>query len=164
MSAPWARSSLTISISPLAQAAVLGASLCYALAPIWGQLFSELPAITTAAGAMGCAGMLMLPAAAILERPWMLALPPAQAVAAVVALAVVCTALAFVVFFALIEEIGPVRATVITYVNPAVAAILGVAILGEHLTGGMAVGFVLILTGSVLAARRPREFRAAGAG
>ena len=65
----------------------------------------------------------------------------------------VCTAIAFLVFFALIAEIGPVRATVITYVNPAVAAVLGVAVLGERLTLGMGVGFVLVLAGSVLATR-----------
>ena len=73
-------------------------------------------------------------------------------------LAVVCTALAFLLFFALIAEIGPVRATVITYVNPAVAVALGVGLLGERFTAGMAVGFVLILAGSLLATRaRPLE-------
>ena len=54
-------------------------------------------------------------------------------------------------FFALIAEIGPARSTVITYVNPAVAVLLGVALLGEHFTAGIAVGFPLILVGSVLA-------------
>jgi drug/metabolite transporter (DMT)-like permease len=58
-----------------------------------------------------------------------------------------------VCFFALIAEIGPVRATVITYVNPAVAALLGVAILDEHFTVGMGVGFALVLVGSALATR-----------
>jgi len=72
----------------------------------------------------------------------------------VVVLALVCTALAFLLFFALIADVGPVRATVITYVNPAVAAVLGVAALGERLTAGMAVGFVLVLVGSALATRR----------
>jgi drug/metabolite transporter (DMT)-like permease len=73
--------------------------------------------------------------------------------ASVVTLAVVCTALAFILFFQLIAETGPVRATVITYVNPAVAAILGVSILGERFTIGMGVGFALVLAGSVLATR-----------
>jgi drug/metabolite transporter (DMT)-like permease len=58
------------------------------------------------------------------------------------------------VFFALISAIGPARATVITYVNPAVAVLLGVVLLDEKFTVGMAVGFPLILAGSVLAARR----------
>jgi drug/metabolite transporter (DMT)-like permease len=81
----------------------------------------------------------------------------------VVALAVVCTALAFLLFFALIAEIGPVRATVITYVNPAVAAVLGVTILDERFTVGMGIGFVLVLAGSVLATRRPAPIESAGA-
>ena len=74
-----------------------------------------------------------------------------EVLGAVAGLAFVCTALAFLLFFALIAEIGPARATVITYVNPAVAVLLGVALLGEHFTAGIAVGFPLILVGSVLA-------------
>jgi drug/metabolite transporter (DMT)-like permease len=80
-------------------------------------------------------------------------MPSTRVVLAVAALAVVCTAIAFLVFFALIAEVGPVRATVITYVNPAVAVALGVAILGEPFTAATAMGFVLILVGSYLATR-----------
>jgi drug/metabolite transporter (DMT)-like permease len=76
-------------------------------------------------------------------------------IVSVLVLAVVCTALAFVLFFALIAEIGPVRATVITYINPAVAAGAGVLVLRENFTVGMAIGFVLVLAGSALATRRP---------
>jgi drug/metabolite transporter (DMT)-like permease len=71
-------------------------------------------------------------------------------------LGVVCTALAFLLFFALIAEVGPVRATVITYVNPAVALALGVALLGEPLTIGAVAGFALILVGLFLATRRAK--------
>jgi drug/metabolite transporter (DMT)-like permease len=77
-----------------------------------------------------------------------------RAVAAVVVLGVVCTALAFVVYFALIAEVGAVRATIITYVNPAVAVVLGVAFLHEAFSAATAAGFVLILAGSYLATRR----------
>src|SRR6267143_5782320 len=73
---------------------------------------------------------------------------------AVAVLGVVCTAIAFIVFFALIREVGSARATVITYLNPAVALALGVAVLGEPFTIGIAVGFVLIVLGSILATRR----------
>jgi drug/metabolite transporter (DMT)-like permease len=68
----------------------------------------------------------------------------------------VCTAAAFLLFFALIAEVGPVRATVITYINPAVAVALGVTLLHESFTVGIAVGFALVLAGSVLATRRSR--------
>jgi drug/metabolite transporter (DMT)-like permease len=69
-------------------------------------------------------------------------------------LGVVCTAVAFVLFFQLIAEVGPARAMVFTYVNPAVAVALGVAVLGEPLTPTIVAAFVLILAGSVLATRR----------
>jgi drug/metabolite transporter (DMT)-like permease len=69
----------------------------------------------------------------------------------VVVLGVACTAAAFLLFFRLIAEVGPVRATVITYVNPAVAVAAGVTLLGEPFTLGTAMGFVLILAGSWLA-------------
>jgi len=85
---------------------------------------------------------------------WPRAMPGADVLVSVGVLAVVCTAVAFLIFFALIAEIGPVRATVITYVNPAVAAAAGVAILHETFTVGMGIGFVLVLGGSVLATRR----------
>jgi drug/metabolite transporter (DMT)-like permease len=81
----------------------------------------------------------------------------AQSVASVLVLAVVCTAIAFLLFFALIAEVGPARATVITYVNPAVAVLLGVALLSEPFSTGIAVGFPLILLGSYLATARSRE-------
>jgi drug/metabolite transporter (DMT)-like permease len=80
-----------------------------------------------------------------------------EVIAAVVGLALVCTALAFVLFFELIIEVGPARSTVITYVNPAVAVLLGVAVLGEPFTWGIAFGFPLILFGSWLATGAPSE-------
>jgi drug/metabolite transporter (DMT)-like permease len=109
---------------------------------------SDLPALGVIAGSLLLAAVAYAPAALVqLPHAW----PSGEVIAAVVALGVVCTAIAFLVFFALIAEIGPVRATVITYVNPAVAVTLGVLLLHEPLTAGIAVGFVLILAGSVLA-------------
>jgi drug/metabolite transporter (DMT)-like permease len=78
-----------------------------------------------------------------------------EVVASVAGLALVCTALAFVLFFELIVEVGPARSTVITYVNPAVAVLLGVLVLGEPFTWGIALGFPLILLGSWLATVSP---------
>jgi drug/metabolite transporter (DMT)-like permease len=81
----------------------------------------------------------------------------AKVVWSVIGLAIICTAVAFLVFFALIGEVGPTRSTVITYVNPAVAIALGVTVLSEHLTTGMIVGFPLVLIGSVLATSHSPE-------
>jgi len=130
-------------------------AVCYALGPaILERWLKEQPPVGVIASALALTAAAYAPIAAFdlpAERP------SAQALASVVTLAVVCTALAFVVFFELIAEVGPVRATVITYVNPAVAAVLGVAILGESFTLGMGIGFVLVLAGSVLATRRGAE-------
>ncbi len=88
---------------------------------------------------------------AVLQRP--ATMPSAAAFGAVAILGLVCTAAAFLLFWALIEEIGPVRATVITYLNPAVATLLGVAVLNESFTAAMGLGFGLVILGSVLATR-----------
>ena len=83
---------------------------------------------------------------------------PSQPVAAsawwsIVTLGVLCTAIAFVLLFALIAEVGPARTTVITFINPAVAVLLGVVILSEPITLGILVGFPLVILGSYLATR-----------
>jgi drug/metabolite transporter (DMT)-like permease len=140
--------------APLAQVAVLSASLCYALAPIWGQRFSGLPAIVTAAGAMSCAGMLMLPAAALFEQPWTLPPPPMEAIAAVVVLAVVCTALAMVIYFRLIRTLGPLGTTSGSYLRAGFAVVLGTALLGESFTWSMLAGMALVVMG-VMAVTAP---------
>ena len=84
---------------------------------------------------------------------WPAMVPSTNVLASVAILAVVCTAAAFLLFAALVAAIGPVRATVITYVNPAVAAVLGVLVLGETFTVAMGIGFVLVILGSALATR-----------
>ncbi len=87
--------------------------------------------------------------------------PSTQVFVSVAILGIVCTALAFLLFFALIAEVGPVRSTVITYFNPAVAIVLGVALLSEPFTPGIGIGFALIAAGSFFATRRVRGMRGA---
>lgn len=149
--------------APLAQAAVLGASVCYALAPIWGQRFGKLPAIVTAAGAMASAAALMLPVAAAVERPWAL-MPSPQAIAAVIALSVVCTALAMVIYFRLIRTLGPLGTTSGSYLRAGFAVALGTALLDESFTWTTLAGMALIVLG-VIAVTTPmrRPSRSDGA-
>ena len=90
-------------------------------------------------------------------------LPSADVVASVLTLGVVCTAAAFMLLFALVGEVGPVRATTITYLNPAVAVVAGAVILGEPVTVWTIAGFVLVVTGSYLVNRGGRPQPAAGA-
>jgi drug/metabolite transporter (DMT)-like permease len=142
---------------PMAEVAVV--AVCYAVGPaILQRWLAHLPAMGVIAASLAVTAVVYLPIAAF-SLP--AETPSPEVIASVVGLAVVCTAIAFVCFFALIAEIGPVRATVITYVNPAVAAVLGVLVLDEHFTVGMGIGFALVLAGSFLATRAPRPAEAA---
>jgi drug/metabolite transporter (DMT)-like permease len=132
----------------LAQAAVLGASLCYALAPMWGRRFAGLPAIVTAAGAMSCAAIMILPAAIIIERPWTLA-PTAEATIAVLVLAVLCTAFAMIIYFRLVQTLGPLGTTSGSYLRAGFAVALGIFFLGESFTWSILIGMTLIVLGVI---------------
>ena len=129
-------------------------AVCYAVGPaILLRWLSGLPSLGVIAASLAVSAVVYVPITALTGVG---STPSLTALGAIVTLAVVCTAVAFLLFFALIAEIGAVRATVITYVNPAVAAVLGVAVLGEDFTFGMGVGFALVLAGSVLATRPGR--------
>ena len=137
---------------PAVLAVVLSAT-GYAIGPIIVQRkLSDVPPVTVIVGALIVATLAYAPMAVgrwpaswSTESAWSVAL-----------LGVICTAVAFLLFFALIAEAGAARATVITYVNPAVAIALGAAVLDERLSIGMLLAFPLILLGSVLATRRVR--------
>jgi drug/metabolite transporter (DMT)-like permease len=139
----------------LSVAEVLLVAVCYATGPlIASRKLGDLPPLEMTAVCLAFAAVVYAPLAAL---TWPSAMPSAQVLAALAALAVVCTAAAFPLFFQLIAEVGPARASVITYVNPAVAVALGVAVLGEQFTPAMAGAFALILGGSVLATRGGRR-------
>jgi drug/metabolite transporter (DMT)-like permease len=126
-------------------------SVCYAVGPvIIIRRLSTVPAVGVVAASLGITALIYTPLG-LLQMPRHV--PSTAVLSSVVGLGVVCTALAFVVFFALIAEVGPVRATVITYVNPAVAVGLGVVLLHEPLTAGVLLGFAMILVGSVVTNR-----------
>jgi len=127
-------------------------ALGYAIGPmIIERKLARLPSLGVVAASLGVTAVAYAPFG-LAQLP--ATLPSASVLLAVAVLGVVCTALAFVLFFALVAEVGAPRATVITYVNPAVALALGVALLGEPFTLGIAIGFVLIVLGSILATRR----------
>ena len=131
--------------------AVVGVAVCYAVGPvILARWLSDLPGLGVITVSLLVTALIYLPIG-LTQLP--AEMPSGKVVWSVVGLAVICTAVAFVVFFELIAEVGPSRATVITYLNPAVALLLGVAILDEAFTVATAVGFALILAGSVLATR-----------
>ena len=127
--------------------------ICYAIGPlIISRRLADLPSLQVVTVSLALCALGYAPFA-LGQLP--AALPPGKVIAAVIILGVVCTSLAFLVFFQLISEVGPIRATVVTYFNPAVAVALGVMVLHEPFTLGTGIGFVLILVG----ARRARRIR-----
>jgi drug/metabolite transporter (DMT)-like permease len=127
----------------------------YAVGPaILARRLAGLSSVGVMALSLALCAVVYVPIAAV-QLP--ATVPSPDVLGSIVILAVICTAAAFLVFAALIGEIGPVRATVITYVNPAVAALLGVTVLSEPLTPAMVAGFILVIAGSVLATRRGAE-------
>ncbi|MFF2388010.1 DMT family transporter [Agromyces sp. NPDC058104] len=126
----------------------------YALGPaILARWMPDLPGIGIVAVSLAGAAIAYLPFVLLAEglpTAW----PSPPVIVSVIVLAVVCSALAFLLMVSLIAEIGPVKATTITYVNPAVAIIAGVVVLGERVTVWTIVGFVLVLAGSYLVTKK----------
>ena len=132
----------------LGAGAVLIATVGYAVGPlVVKRHLSHADPLGPVTAAMAIASIMLLPFG-VAGRPT--EAPPTDALVSLGVLGLVCSALAFLVFFRLISEVGPSRATVITYVSPIVALALGVAVLGEHVTAGAVAGLLLILAGSWL--------------
>ena len=129
----------------------------YALGPaILAHWLSDLPGIGITAVSLAATAIVYVPFVLLtsaLPTKW----PSWQASGSIIVLAVVCSALAFILMVALVSEIGPVKSTAITYVNPAVAILAGVLILGERVTIWTIIGFVLVLAGSYLVTRKRRD-------
>jgi drug/metabolite transporter (DMT)-like permease len=136
--------------------------VCYATGPaILARTLAGLPGLGVVAVSLAITTLIYVPVVLIedgLPGP----LPSGKVVLSVALLAVLCTAAAFLILFALIGEVGPVRATTITYINPAVAVLAGVIVLDEQVTVWTVLGFVLVVAGSYLVNRRPS--RAGGTG
>jgi len=137
--------------------ALVLATIGYAIGPvIVNRRLADAPPIGVVTGSFIVATLLYAPFLPFLWPEH----PAAGAIAAVAGLGVICTAVAFVFFFALIAEIGPARATVIAYVNPVVAVMLGVIFLAEPFTWAMAIGFTMVIVGSILATTRGPKLEA----
>jgi drug/metabolite transporter (DMT)-like permease len=131
----------------------------YALGPaILARPLQGLPGIGVMASALTVTALAYVPVVLLSSGPPD-GLPSAKVIWSVLTLAVICTAAAFMLLFALVTEVGPVRATTITYLNPAVAVVAGALVLGEPVTVWTVVGFALVVTGSYLVNRggRPQD-------
>lgn len=136
----------------IAVVALIVTAIGYALGPIIiATRLQSVPAIGVITATFIFNAVIYLPIAIL---RWPRGAVPSEAWISVLVLGVVATAIAFLIFFELISEVGPTRMTVITYINPAVAVALGIALLNEPFTLGIKVGFPLVLLGSFLATRK----------
>ena len=143
---------------------VLLVAFLYAVAPfIVATKLARVPSLGTITLSLFCVGIAYLPVAVLTQHE----LPTVRSTVSLAALGILCTAVAFLAFFALIGEVGPARAPLFTYINPVVAIVLGVVVLGEDLSSGLIIGFPVVLLGCWLAATggrvRPRPLRRADA-
>src|SRR5688572_17702344 len=147
----------------LAQLACLAATLCYALAGVHARRFRAMgvPPMTVSAGQLVACALVMLPLVLIFEPPWHAVVPSSAAMLSILALAIVSTALAYILYFRLIDTAGATNAILVTFLIPATAILLGATLLGESLAlrhfGGLAL-IVLGLAGidgRAFARRRP---------
>jgi drug/metabolite transporter (DMT)-like permease len=152
----------------LAQLACITASLSYALAAVWARRFRRmgLSPMSVTTGQLAAGALMMLPVALIFDRPWTQPLPPLTAIGAITALALLCTAFGYVLYFRLIDRAGAINALLVTLLVPPVAILLGALFLSEQLAAQDFLGLGLIALGlaaidgrllSAFAMPRPRQ-------
>jgi drug/metabolite transporter (DMT)-like permease len=133
----------------LAEIACVAAALSYALAAVWARRFKRLgiSPISITTGQLTAAALIMLPMSMIVDKPWTHSFPPAGALAAITALALLCTAIGYVLYFQLIDRAGATNALLVTLLVPPVAILLGSLFLGETLAPQDFGGLALIALG-----------------
>lgn len=129
-----------------AQLAIVLATVCYAGAAIFGRNFRGLAPIMPAAGSLICGAAILLPVSLVVDRPWTLT-PSLASILALLALSVFSTALAFVIYFRLIQTLGSVGTTAQAYLRVPIGVAIGVLALGESLSGTAWVGLVCVIVG-----------------
>jgi drug/metabolite transporter (DMT)-like permease len=136
----------------LAQLAILGGALCYALASIYGRRFSRdgISPLVTATGQLTVSTALLLPLTLLIDRPWTLAMPSMGVWAAVLGTALISTAFAFMLYFRILATAGANNLMLVNFLVPVSAVVLGVALLGETLGTEHVAGTALIFAGLAL--------------
>ena len=133
----------------LAQIACLGGALSYAFAGVFGRRFKRLKIdpIVVAAGQVTGSTLVLAPLALVIDRPWALSMPPPSTWAAIVGLAVLSTALAYILYFQILQRAGATNLLLVTFLIPVSAIALGILFLREHLSSLEIMGMVLIGVG-----------------
>lgn len=136
----------------LPQAAVLGAAMSYALSGLWSRRFARqgIPPLVAAAGQLFCSTLLLAPLMLVVDRPWLLPIPSLQVTFAVLALALLSTALAYILFFRILALAGATNLSLVTFLIPVSAILLGIVVLNESLNAAQIAGMLLIGMGLAL--------------
>src|SRR6201991_4319174 len=130
----------------VAQIAVVVATICYAGAAIFSRGFKGLDPMAPAAGSLLCGAAILVPLSLAIDRPWTLA-PSASSILALLSLSVFSTALAFVIYFRLIQTLGSVGTTAQAYLRVPIGVALGVVFLGETLSSTAFIGLICVIVG-----------------
>ncbi|WP_022728032.1 DMT family transporter [Fodinicurvata sediminis] len=149
--------------SALAQLAILGAALSYASAAVFGRRFRDLGVhpLMTATGQVTMSSLILVPLALLVDRPFTLDLPPAEVWLAILALALLSTALAYILYFRILSLAGATSVQLVTFLVPVTAILLGALVLGERLAPQHFAGMGLIALGlAVIDGRLPRHILA----
>lgn len=138
-------------VGSLAEIACLAATLSYALAGIYGRRFKAMnvSAPVTATGSLTAAALVLMPISLFIDRPWHLAMPGANIWLAILGLAVLSTALAYLLYFRLLADVGATNLLIVTFLIPVTAILLGALVLGERLQFNQFVGMGCIALGLV---------------
>ena len=128
------------------QLAIVAATVCYAGAAIFGKGFKGLDPIMPAAGSMICAAAVLVPASLIADRPWTLS-PSMESILALLALSVFSTALAFAIYFRLLQTLGSIGTTAQAYLRVPIGVAIGVMLLGEKLSSTGMIGLLFVIAG-----------------
>jgi drug/metabolite transporter (DMT)-like permease len=136
----------------LPQGAVLGAAMSYALSGLWSRRFARqgIPPLVAAGGQLFCSTLLLAPLMLAVDRPWLLPFPSMKVVLAVLALALLSTALAYILFFRILARAGATNLSLVTFLIPVSAILLGILILDESLNAAQLAGMALIGLGLAL--------------
>lgn len=122
-----------LGINVLAQLAVVGATISYAFAGIYGKRFKGTPPIVTAAGQITGTTVMTIPITLLVDKPWLLPIPDFKVWGALLGLALLSTALAYIIYFRLLSTVGATNLLLVTFLIPVSAILLGVLILNEQL-------------------------------
>lgn len=136
-----------LSADVIAQLAVIGAAISYGFAGIYGRRFRGVPPLVTATGQVAATAVMMIPVSLLVDRPWTLATPGIDTWASVFGLALLSTALAYVIYFRILTVAGATNLVLVTFLIPVSALLLGTTILGERLDPRHLLGMSVIALG-----------------